>query len=87
MSVSQAGSFHSVWCPVLSAAVVCATGLPVSGSQRAVVPHSGLSVRDPHECKSVLQAHNVTIYTSTVLQCNFLLLYTLTSLHFRGEIL
>lgn len=54
LCISQASSFHSVWCPVLSAAMVCATGFNVSGSLCAVVPHSSLLVRDPHECKSVL---------------------------------
>ena len=52
MFVCQAGSFLSVWRPVLSAAVVRAGRLHVSGCQGAVVPHGGLPVRDHHECKS-----------------------------------
>ena len=72
MFITQAGSLVAVWCPVLSAAVVCATRLDVSGSQRAVVPHSGLPVWDPHECKSVCCRHfshlsrpisHLTVYT------------------------
>lgn len=51
MFISQAGSFHSVWCHFVSAAVVCTPRLDVADWQRAVVPRSGLPVRDPDECK------------------------------------
>jgi len=82
--IPQADSLHSVWHPVLSAAVGRATRPDVSGPRRAAVPHSGLPVRDPHECKSVCHEH---ILLSKYLHSTCIFPFFSTLLNRRGKYL